>query len=58
MSLRLLGASCRFFCGLEARWKRLGGLLEASSKRFGGVLGRLQRVVSGFESDITVMGYF
>ena len=58
MSLRLLRAACRYFCGLEAHWKWRGGLLEASSKHFGDVLGRLQRVVSGLESDITVMGYF
>ena len=30
---------------------RLGGILEASSKHFGGVLGRLQRVFPGLGGD-------
>ena len=58
MALRFLGASCRFFCGLEARWKRLGGVLEASPKHFGSVLGRRQSVFPDLGGDIRVIGHF
>ena len=57
-SLRFLGASGRLSCGLGACWIRLGGTLEASSKHFGGVMGRRQRVFSGLGGDITVTGHF
>ena len=58
ISLKLLGASCRFSCSLEPCWMRLGGILEASSKHFGGVMGRRQRVFSGLGGDITGIGHF
>ena len=56
-SLRLLGPSCRFSSGFGACWKRLGGILEASGKHFGSVLGRLLGVFSGLQGDITVIGH-
>ena len=56
--LKLLGASCRFSCGLEACWMQLGGILEAPSKHFGGVPGRLQRFFPGLGGDIAVVGQF
>ena len=37
---------------------QLGGILEASSKHFGGVLGRLQRIFPGLGGDIAVVGQF
>ena len=37
---------------------RLGGILEASSKHFGGAMRRRQRVVSGLGGDIRVIDHF
>ena len=54
-SLRLLGASCPFFCRSEVYWRPLRGILGASSKHFGDGMGRGERVFSGLGHDITVM---
>ena len=58
IAFRFFGASFQFSCGVEACWMRFGGILEALSKHFGGVLGRRQSVFPDLGGDIRVIGNF